>query len=124
MDLREAINDPDIAESFDVLRSQGGSFQPGGWVEPAPQTIKCYGIISEASAREVKMLPEADRILDNITIHTETPLFVTRIPNAGTVGQGTSDIVIYEGDQYRIMKVYNYSTRGFYWAIAVRMAGA
>lgn len=127
MNLTEVVNDPDFAESFVVLRSQGGSFSAGGWKEPPPQRLNYYGVISIATAKEIESLPEADRVHEAIVINCELPLYVTRIANEGTTGSGTSDVIIWVGgtnDKYRIMKVHNYSTRGYWWAIAVRMVGA
>lgn len=127
MNLTEVVNDPDIAEHFTILRSSGGFFGPGGWVEPPPQSISMYGVISQASMPELESLPEADRVHDTVVINCELPMFITRVANTGTMGTpgaGTSDIVIYQGEKYRIMKVSNYAARGYWWAIATRMLGA
>lgn len=124
MDLSDVCNDPDEAENFTVLRSQGGAFQSGKWTEPPPQTLNYYGTVSIASAKEVEALPEADRVHESIVINCELPLYVTRAAGEGTTGAGTSDVVVWNVDKYRIVKVHNYASRGYWWSIAVRMVGA
>jgi hypothetical protein len=124
MNLTDVVNDPDIAESFIILRSTGGSFGPGGWTEPSPIQLSVYGIVSIADAKTIATLPEADQISEAIVINTETPIFVTRVAGEGTSGPGTSDIVVWNGDKYRVAKVHNYDSRGYWWAVAVRLLGA
>jgi hypothetical protein len=126
MDLSDAVLDQDTYEPFTVQRSQGGQFGPSGWVDKYT-TLNKMGVISIASPREVAALPEGDRIHEAIVINCTDALFVTR--TAGSTGPATSDIVIWTGNdlapggQYRVMKTHNYASRGYWWAIAVRMAG-
>ena len=122
MDLSDAVLDQDTCENFVVLRSQGGQFTAGGWTEGQPTSLAGFGVISIATPREVDALPEGDRIHGAIVINCTTPLFVTHA--SGQNGPGTSDIVIWKNEQYRVMRAHNYSTRGYFWSIAVRMAGS
>lgn len=123
MNLSSVVNNPTLAEPFSVQRSIGGAFGPSGWTEKY-STLNYYGIISIADAKTVDAVPEADRVHEMIVINCELPLYVTRVANEGTPGQGTSDVVTWQGDQYRILKVHNYSNRGYYWCLAARMVGA
>ena len=123
MDLSFAVNSPLLAENFTVMRSNGGSFGAGGWRDNYT-TLAYYGVITpNGDPKEVEAIPEADRIHGVITINCELPLFVTRASGADG-GPATSDIVQWNGDNYRVMKTHDYRSRGFWWAIAVRMAGA
>ena len=122
MDLSFATNDPLVAEAFTVQRSQG-SWGAGAWNDKFT-SLGYYGIISIATAREIEALPEADRVHEAITINCEQPLYVTRIAGEGTSGPGTSDLIVWNGDQYRVVRVENYQSRGMWYAIALRMIGS
>lgn len=122
MNLSFVTNSPALGQSFTVLRSQGGAFVLGKWTEPAPQTLNYFGVISIADARTVEALPEADRVHEMIVINCEQPLYLTRA--TGSTAPATSDQVVYQGEKYRVMKVHNYAQRGYWWALASRMAGA
>lgn len=122
MQLDDVVNDPELAEQFIVLRSQGGAYIAGKWTEPTPQVLSYFGIVSIAEKKDVEALPEADRIHGAIVINCELPLYVTHVN--GTAGPGTSDLVQWNGEKYRVVNVRNYASRGYFWGIAVRMTGA
>jgi hypothetical protein len=124
MDLSFVVNDPLDAEQFQVLRSQGGAYGPGGW-DDQYTTLNYYGIITpNGSPREVEAVPEADRVHGWITINCELPLYVT---DAARGLQGsTSDLVLWsqgDGCLYRVLKTHNYASRGYWWAVATRILG-
>ena len=127
MNLSVVCNDPNKAENFIVLRSQGGAYVQGKWVEPAPQMLSYFGVISQATPRDIEALPEGDRVHDMIVVNCELPLYVTRI--AGTEQapgnqQGTSDVIVWNNEKWRVMKPYNYASRGYWYAMAARIKGA
>lgn len=123
MNLTEVVNDPEECEKFIVKRSTGGKFVAGVW-QDVSTLLNYYGRITIAEASDTEALPEGDRIHNSIVINCELPLYVTRVANEGTKTAGLADQIIYKGDTYRILKVNDYSMKGYYWAIAARMVGA
>lgn len=122
MDLSLAFTDPNISEAFVVLRSSGHP-GAGGWVEDTVQEITAHGTIGIAASKDIETLPEADVVHGAITINTRTQLFVTHDVNADISTAGTSDIIVWQNENYRILKLYPYRNRGYWWAVASRMAG-
>jgi hypothetical protein len=130
INIAEIVNDPDFAQCFYVVRSTG-SFQLGGWVD-TPTTIGFYGVIEVATEKELKTLPEGDRITGALSFHTELPIFMTLAEGMPDYGQGgygksksrLSDIVLWRNQQYRIVKIYPWADFGYYKTIGVRMSGA
>jgi hypothetical protein len=125
--LHSVVNNPMLAEAFQVQRSQGGYYGAGGWSDNYT-TLNYFGIVSIADAKTVDALPEADRIHGAIVINSELPLYVTRL-SAGDGGPATSDIIVYQGDsapwgKYRVVNEGKYKSRGFWHTIAVWMTGA
>jgi|HubBroStandDraft_1064217.scaffolds.fasta_scaffold180069_2 hypothetical protein len=118
-DLQDVVNSPDLAESYTICRSQGGSFQAGGWSDNKV-TIPAWGVVSVASDRQIGAIPEADRVGEIRSFISECPIYTTS-ETRGAV----SDILIWNGTKYRVLSVGRYDNRGgFYSALAVRLKGA
>jgi hypothetical protein len=117
-DLQDVVNDPDLAEPFTVLR-QNGSFVQGGWQVNAPQSIEMWGVVTVASNKELQMLSEADRVRGARMFFSQAPIYVTNEADGIT-----SDIIVWNGLNWRVMSVGQYQNRGgYYCAIAQRMRG-
>lgn len=106
--------DADNCENFTLLRYQGG-FVAGGYAE-APTTLARFGVISAPSGNELSQVPEGDRVQGAIAIHTWEEL-------KETSESGTSDVAQWQGQNYKIVKVWPYPNRGYWHAYAVRMSG-
>ena len=121
-ELQDVVNDPDLAESFDILRSSG-TFAAGGW-QAATVQLPAWGVVTVATDKQLEALPEGDRVHGARLFITEQPLYVTGADRQdGTAG--TSDVLLWHNQKYRIVSVGPYENRGgFYSAVAVRMSGS
>lgn len=117
IEVGDIVVDPDFAQAFTVLRSAAGDFTNGVWKEQKTE-LQLTGTICVASAREIEMRGEGDVIRGAITIYTIDPLLTT------AEGKGSSDIVIWQGDRYRVMQIEPFSDYGYYRAFATRMSTA
>lgn len=126
LDVSEAVLSPDLGvpQGFTVLRS-AGSFVMGVWKMQQTQ-IPMQGVISAASDTEMDMIPEGDRILGAMVIHTDQPILTTQdIPaNPGGTQGYSSDIIVLSdtSEKYRVLRVSRIPGSGFYKAIAYRMS--
>jgi hypothetical protein len=116
LDVSEVVLSSEFAEAFSVARGSG-EFQAGGWSQQT-STVPLYGVVNPATARQLEMLPEGDRPTEALVFFCTKPLYVTSQDRGGT-----SDVITWRSEQYRILSVMNYSNRGYYMAIAERMAG-
>ena len=126
MDLSLALADPNMAEKFTIIRSEG-AWGLGGWQETKRTNITARGVVSVASAKQMDTLPEADTIHGAIVVNTRTQIFGTHIATSGPDDArtpGTADIIVWRGQNYRVVTTNPYRTRGYWWAIAQRMLGA
>lgn len=121
IDLQDVVLDGDMAEAYTILRSSG-QWAAGGWQEKPRQSIAGFGVVSEARAKDIAMLPEGDRAGEFRAFYSAQPLFTTR--ESAYEGNGTSDILVWQSIQYRILTVALYGNRGYWKAIAVRMNAA
>ena len=118
IDVSDVINDQDFSGAFTVLRSQG-SWNNGVWNPGTPQQVTLYGAIQPASEKETRVLPEGDQIVAAIKVYCTSPLYTTQVsPTAAT-----SDLVVWNGENYRVLKLLPWQGNGYYRAIAARMAG-
>jgi hypothetical protein len=117
-DVSELVSDTDFAQTFTLYRSTG-NFVAGRWVENARQTLTRTGVIIVMSARELQMLPEADRVIGSIEIHTKEILYTT----TGEGTNRTSDQILWKSNLYKLILVNDYADFGFYKAVGQRIAG-
>ena len=120
--VQEVVNDPDFAQLFIIQRSNAGFWQDGVWVNHNV-TLQSYGSMQPASDREIQMVPEGDRVTGMLSVWSSLQLFTT-----GTVGPNdpaahTSDILVWHGQNYRIMGVKPWFDNGYWRCLATRMLG-
>ena len=121
INLRNVILNRDLnRKKFTVIRSTGGSWVDGEWTEGTPTEIEMQGIVSVANERELNMVAEGDRIKGAMVFHTIYEIFVTRTGN----NKGTSDKIVWRGEEYKISNVAPYVDYGYYKGIGVRIKGA
>lgn len=117
IDVSDIINDPDFAQPFSILRSSG-AFVSGGW-QNITTTVNSSGVIVPATEQDIAQVPEGDRVTGMISVHTTAKLFQTHTGSQ----PGLSDVLLWNGDRYRILKLFPYQDFGFTKALAARMSG-
>lgn len=115
----------DVSEAFDgfeqaivIRRTVAGTRDPddGSWIPGAETPTTIQAVVQDASADDLLVLPEGERTEDSIKIHT-----VEFLQTANEDGQVAADNVEYEGELFKVMKVFKRKTLGnYYKAIAVR----
>ena len=118
LNVSELLSDPDFAQPFQIQRSTG-SFQLGGFAQTTT-TLAAVGVILPASEREIQMAPEGDRVTGMISIRTATPLLLTHADGRA----GLSDVILWRGESYRLLKLWPYQDFGLSYALGARVSGA
>jgi hypothetical protein len=116
--IAEVVDDPDFAQSFTITRSQGGKFVLGRWTN-ATVDIPMWGSIQPPDPEELEMIPEGDRIVAAIAVHCTQRIYETNTNQTN----GISDLVLWHGENYRVLKVYPWNDYGYWKAIAARISG-
>ena len=113
INVSRVIKDPRFRQTFKLFRKEGKFV--GGRLQQIEVEQSLSGVIKPASAKEVEMIPEGDRILGGeMVIHTTSELKVTS-------DEGTSDEIEWNNERYKLYAVSPYKDYGFYRAIAIRM---
>ena len=115
--VSELVNDFDLCSNFTIQRKTG-QFAIGGWTQSAPTNISAFGAVRNSTGKELEMIPEADRPKEALTFRTVFPLYVTN-EQTGLM----SDVLVFQGNHYRILLSKNYSEQGYWFAMAVRLEG-
>ena len=121
INVSELIHDPDFAQNFQVIR-RPGKWSEGKWVIENPQQFNLHGVITVASARDINMVPEGERIKGMMSFYSTEPLYTTRVENSTAPSQ-ISDELLWRGEKYKIIKINPHIDWGFYQALAVRVVG-
>jgi len=104
------------AQSFTVQRFQNaGEFELGGYQE-TPTVLTLYGTIQPATAKQLDMVTEGDRVRGAIAIWCSQRIYIT-------TQAGTSDLITWKGQIFRVASAKEWSDGGFWECIAVRISG-
>lgn len=109
INLGELIHDLDFCDTFTIIRNTGSTWSKGVQTSTT-STIEFEGIVSPASSKEIEMLPEGDRQGGLKTFYADQPFHIT---DTDTV----SDICVYRNQKYKLLRVFDYQSNGYYKAI-------
>lgn len=118
IDYSDAVNDPDLSESFLIMRSTG-KFAAGGWQTTKTVQIAAYGVVDVANRKQLDQIPEGDRITQAMVFYSATEMKM-----ASEAESQLADVIIWNDEEYKVINVGDYGKRGFWSAIASRMAGS
>lgn len=123
INVSELINDPDFTQPNGVQVRRRKTT-----VEDFEQTVeetefKMIGIITIADDLKAELGDNFDEDSEYINVFTYLPLFTTGLGDSksgANIGQGyLSDIVIWKGKEYKVIKVKNNSQYGYAQNVAV-----
>lgn len=115
--LAEIGNDSDMGEPVTIVRSSG-SFAAGGWSNTT-STINSWGVVAVAEDEALRQIPEADRVEGALMLVSALPVYETLESRSGL-----SDQIIWNGNNYRVVRLGPWSDFGYYHVILMRMTGS
>ena len=121
INIGELITDPDFAQPGGVnfIRRKCDIVNHRPSVTETAMNVP--GIITIASDTSVEKLPEADRSTEDIHIFTHEQLFTTGRKDDVAVNDYLSDIVIWQGVKYIVMKCMDDTQYGFCRSTATKL---
>lgn len=113
IDTSELMSDPDFCESWNVIRCAGVTFGPG---QPIPNLvpITLYGAVQVADAKTLEQIPDGDRQFGARLFWSVSQMYETNT-------EGLSDVIVYHGKHWKVVKVWDRSANGWFKAYAVQM---
>lgn len=117
IDLSELTYDPDFCTTF-IVEKHTDTWAEGRPVSVAIERIPVTGIVAPSSPKDVEMLDIADRKHGTKTFYTnELELEVTDT-------EKLSDTIVWKGNRYKLLHVFDYSANGYWKAIGDLQGGA
>ena len=99
-----------------VQKIDAGSYSDGVWIQGTVTNIAIRAVVQNATAREVELFPENIRTKETIKIHSRI-----RLQGTDELELNNSDIVTYNGSDWRVFSVADRATiGGYYKSFAVR----
>lgn len=125
LNLSKVVNNPKFAQSFNITRSQGGVFDDTGVWQDVTVDVPMFGVIQPATPKELEQVPEADRVKEVKSFHSQQEMFLTETTAIDDANARISDIVTWTttGEQYRLVKLYPWEDFGYFKALGVRIVG-
>lgn len=114
INVRELIYDPDFCQKIKVIRTKAIVDNHREFYDQ--ESFSVTGVIT-VDERETNMQPSADFVSGRIKVFTEKPLNVTSLSKDGTRYIG--DIVVFEGNNYKVESVLPDTQYGFSRAVCV-----
>lgn len=105
LDVNDVILDPDFLDMTLSVARNAQTVGSDGIAIDTPTTVGFFGVITSLSGSILYRVAEGSRITDTITVHTPFPL----IP--GQAGYD-ADVVTWQGRQWTVTNVNDYSTYG------------
>jgi len=112
LDLSDIITSSEFRQQIEIIRDSGGRWYQGKYIKSS-ETIYTTGVVSGTNEREIETLPEGDRGSETKEIHTIIPVYTAR---GGSVGR-EADIVVWNGEKYKVVKVQNSGDYGYWRAV-------
>ena len=105
INLRRTINSPVFSQNIVVTRTE--DTWEGGRVEKTETIFKMSAIVNNIKESELNQLPEGDFSTGVMVFKTSEPLYKTN-------SSGTSDTILWNNKNYRIIADADASGYGFY----------
>ena len=111
LNLSDIVASPEFSQQIEIERHQNGRFVKGRYQEDVKK-IKMMAVVSATDEKRLEMIPEGDRNDTTKTIHTVDRIYMTQSEKSRGENK-TSDVVLYNGDRYKVIAVIDADDYGF-----------
>lgn len=121
IDCSDIVSDPDLAQSFVVVRTRG-TFALGGYLPSSICSIPFWGNIQKATEEQLDIVSEGERVTGAMQFASTQRMYHTWAEGLDCPS-GLSDQIEWRGQCYKIVDVSPDVDYGFWKAIGVRQSG-
>lgn len=122
LDMSDVVNDDFASQPFTIIRSQGGKWVSGTWVDNVVN-VPSFGSQQPAGDRELEMVPEGDRVKGLFAFWSSEPIYTTGTESTTDSKAHISDIVLWRSQKYRILGSKPWVDFGYWRAVGTRIKG-
>lgn len=122
INVEELLLDPDFAQSYTVFR-RSGYLDHGRYVFNPDVELQFFGPVMPLNAKEINTVPEGDRVTGMMAFYSPISSPFQLSYHNSEDSEGVSDQVLWRGDRYKLIQIFNYDDYGYQKAIGVRISG-
>lgn len=108
IDVSELIHDPDFSEPLIIIKKSGA--WKSGEFRTTDDLTEALGIVRPTSGEDVETVPEGDR-------KSELKTFFLTEEVSSDNGNAIPDIIVWNQQKYKVVKVFDWGNHGFYKAV-------
>ena len=111
INVAELLTDPDFSQTFQLIRFDGVFANEGEYTQTQSPPINIVGVIQPAKQTDVvQFMPEGERLGNLIVVYCSQEI------KASDAKSQESDIVVWRGNQYRVVQAKPWLDHG-YWQV-------
>jgi len=112
-DVTSLLLDPDLGAQTVTVKRTRGAWQGGRFVPNAgePEVFTAVGNLQPATSEQLEFFPEGERREGQMVFYTKTTLHLTE-------GHEVSDVLVWRGEEYKIINLNRWQDWGFNIAYA------
>jgi len=121
IDVSQIVRDPDFAQNYEVIR-QTGEWNAGRFEVTGTKTLNYRGAVQPTDKDTLQQLPENDRTSVSVSFYCSSPnvFYMTQESDSkDDESQVIFDRIKWRGNQYKIIKVLDWSRNGYQIAVGV-----
>lgn len=122
LNVADIVASPEFTQTITIKRHSNGRFVKGRF-EQDEKTIKIKAVVSVSDEKTLSMIPEGDRNETTKTVHSLEKIYMTS-SEASKGENRTSDIVIYNGDEYKVIAILDADDYGFTKAVISKIGAS
>jgi hypothetical protein len=122
LNLADIVASPEFQQEIKVKRKLNGKFVNGRF-ENEEKEFKINAVVSASDEKTLNMIPEGDRNETTKTVHCLEPLYLTNYSGQTNLNQ-MSDIIIYNGDEYKVVALLDAQDYGFTKAVISKLGAS
>jgi ATP-dependent Clp protease adapter protein ClpS len=122
LNLADIVASPEFTQQIIIKRHFNGRYVNGRF-EQDEKEIKINAVVSASDEKTLSMVPEGDRNETIKSVHSLEKIYMT----SSEVSKGenrTSDIIIYNGDEYKVIAVMDADDYGFTKAVISKIGAS
>ena len=118
INVTEILQDLDFSTNFTVLRCTG-MWYDGEFLLSIPQKLEYWFPVHPANEKDLQQIAEGDRLSEILIFYCVYPKSFNLTRTAEELDGEYSDMVLYKGNIYKIIKVKDWITHGWQRAYGI-----
>ncbi len=123
LNVSEIVTSPEFSQTIQIKRHSNGRFINGRYIEDEEILTVSNCVVSAADEKTLNMVPEGDRNETMKSVYSIEKIYLTANKNK-TSDNRTSDIILYNGDEYNVIAIVDADDYGYTKAIISKIGAS